>query len=125
MTPSVLLVDDDAMIRRSLSSFLGRAGYEVHTAEDGAPAIASPLSPDLVVVDFNMPTCGLEVVRHFKTRLGAAVYVIAMTGGDEETRDESIAAGADAVLSKPFLPSELKRRLAEGTASLLSVAVAS
>ena len=123
----VLVVDDDASVRRALSGVLTRAGFEVHTADDGARAIeiAAALMPDLVVVDFNMPTNGLVVVRHFKATSGAAVFVAVLTGEDSDaSRDACLAAGADAVLAKPLSPSDLRRHLTVAAASLRMLAVA-
>jgi CheY-like chemotaxis protein len=124
----VLLVDDDATIRRSLSVMLTRAGFEVHTAEDGALAIqlGRQLMPDLVICDYNMPTGGLAVVRYFKSAEGSAVYVAVLTGDDDdETREECFSAGADAVLAKPISSADLRQRLSVAAASLKAVAVAS
>ena len=62
MLPSkdqVLVVDDEANIRRVLSAQLAREGYEVHTAEDGerALAILREHHIDLVITDLRMPGC--------------------------------------------------------------------
>ena len=82
MTPRVLIVDDDDQIRRSIASSLARSGFDVSTASDGAPAlrICDVATPDIVVVDYNMPTGGLAVVRALKQRHGAAIFVAVLTG---------------------------------------------
>lgn len=110
----VLVVDDDARIRRAIASTLGRAGFHVLTADDGEPALAlaeaSP--PDLAIVDFHMPTPGLEVVRRLKSMHGAAIWIGVLSGQvDDETRTACFEAGADDVLSKPIVPGDLKQRL--------------
>jgi CheY-like chemotaxis protein len=110
----VLVVDDDDACRRAVASALARHGFEVSTANDGAPALrlAEIATPDLVVVDYNMPTGGLAVVRALKQRYGAAIYVAVLTGDDvPDIRDACRDAGADAVLTKPITPSELRRVL--------------
>ena len=68
MNPRILVVDDDDQIRRALATSLSRAGFDVTTADDGAPAIEiSANAFDLIVVDYNMKTTtGVEVVRHYK-----------------------------------------------------------
>ena len=110
----VLVVDDDARIRRSTASALSRIGFHVITADDGGPAllIAEQTPPDLAIIDLNMPTYGLDVVRTLKARYGAAVWVAVLSGqDDEETRQECYLAGADDVLVKPAAVAEVRRRI--------------
>lgn len=121
MTPRVLVVDDDDGIRRAIASALGRSGFDVQTANDGAPALrlCEVTTPDIVVVDYNMPTAGLAVVRSLKQRHGCAVFVAVLTGDDDpETRELCRKAGADAVLLKPISPSELRRVLTAAALAL-------
>jgi len=117
----VLVVDDDDAIRRAIASALARSGFDVSTASDAGPAlrIAEVATPDIVVVDYNMPTGGLAVVRALKQRHGAAIYVAVLTGEDDPTtRDACRDAGADAVLIKPIAPSELRRVLTAAARAL-------
>ncbi len=110
----ILIVDDDARLRRTTASALSRIGFHVITAEDAAPgiALAETTPPDLALVDFNMPTSGLEVVRRLKALYGAAVWVAVFSGDDgEEVRGECFDAGADDVLAKPANVAELRRRM--------------
>jgi two-component system, sensor histidine kinase and response regulator len=110
----VLVVDDDPRVRKSTAAMLGRVGFHVVTADDGAPAIAQAETtpPDLAIVDLNMPTNGLEVVRRIKQLHGAAVYVAVLSGqDDDETRTRCFDAGADDVLVKPTSLPELRRRM--------------
>lgn len=110
----VLVVDDDPRVRKSTAAMLARVGFHVVTADDGAPAIAQAETtpPDLAIVDLNMPTNGLEVVRRLKQLHGAAVYVAVLSGqDDDETRTRSFDAGADDVLVKPTSLPELRRRM--------------
>jgi signal transduction histidine kinase len=110
----ILIVDDDPRIRRSTANALSRIGFHVITADDGGPAInlAETTPPDLALVDYNMPTSGVEVVRRLKALHGAAVWVAVLSGqDDEETRSECFEAGADDVLVKPAVISELRRRM--------------
>src|SRR5262245_1580037 len=92
----ILIVDDDPRVRRVISTAMSRAGFHVFTADDGAPAlsIAEHTPPDLAIVDFSMPTPGLEVVRKLKALHGAALWIAVLSGmDDEETRTASFAAG--------------------------------
>ena len=128
MSIRVMVVDDDPTIRRTLSSALARGGFDVCTANDGAPAIrlAEVTPPDIAVVDLNMPTGGLEVVRQLKLRHGSSMFLAVLTGDDDETvREQCLDAGADAVLMKPISPTELRRRLMAAATALQTLAVAS
>jgi DNA-binding response OmpR family regulator len=121
MSTRVLVVDDDPLVLRAISKVLARDGFDVVTATDAIPALeaAAAKRPDLVVVDFNMPTCGLSVVRELKARLGDDIFVAVLTGEDSEAmRAQCLGAGADAVLIKPIAPAELKRRLTAAALAL-------
>jgi two-component system, sensor histidine kinase and response regulator len=110
----ILIVDDDARLRRTTAMTLSRIGFHVITAEDAGPAIAlaEATPPDLALVDFNMPTSGLDVVRRLKALYGAAVWVAVFSGDDgEEVRSACFDAGADDVLAKPAMVAELRRRM--------------
>ena len=110
----ILIVDDDARVRRSTANALSRIGFHVITADDGGPALslAETTPPDLALVDYNMPTSGIEVVRKLKALHGASVWVAVLSGqDDEETRLQCFDAGADDVLVKPAVISELRRRM--------------
>jgi two-component system, sensor histidine kinase and response regulator len=110
----ILVVDDDPRVRRAISSALSRTGFHVHTAEDGAPALtlAEQTPPDIAIVDFDMPTPGLEVVRRLKALHGATIWIAVLSGhDDEEMRATCFEAGADDVMCKPAMIPELKRRM--------------
>ena len=126
MSAHVLVVDDDEHIRRSLTSALTRAGYTVTAAADAVPAMALADGSErfaIVVADYNMKTAtGAEVVRHFKTRFGAQIYCIVLSGEDGgEAHDACVAAGADVVLAKPA-PLAVLRKLLGDAAQALSAA---
>lgn len=128
MSARVLIVDDDPVICRALSTVLARDGFDVMTAGDALPALwaAEVRQPDIIVVDFNMPTCGLEVVRGLKAGRGDSVFVAVLTGEDhEETRQRCLEAGADAVLIKPIAPLELRRQLMAAALALKTMLAAS
>jgi signal transduction histidine kinase len=110
----VLVVDDDPVVCRQTAAGLERAGFQVVTADDGALAMvqAGATPPDLAIVDLEMPTSGLDVVRHLKVLFGSAVHVIVLTGHDDEaTRAKAFDAGTDDFVVKPAPLSELRRRL--------------
>jgi signal transduction histidine kinase len=110
----ILVVDDNTRVRRSTAAALSRIGFHVMTAEDGAPAIAiaENTAPDLALVDFDMPTPGLVVVRRLKELYGSAVWVAVLSGEDgDDMRHACFDAGADDVLLKPAMIPELHRRM--------------
>jgi CheY-like chemotaxis protein len=118
-----MVVDDDDVIRRMLANALARAGYDVCTANDGAPAVrlAEVVHPDLIVLDLGMPTGGVEVVRTLKARYGARIHLVVLTGHDDpEVAASCREAGADDIATKPISPSELRRRLASAAHTLES-----
>ena len=123
----ILLVDDDALLRRSLVLNLEEAGYRASasaTAEE-ALALATRDRPDLVLLDIGLPGMdGLDALRHFQMRLG--VPVIFLTARRREL-DEilGLQLGADDYITKPFdkdvLLARIKtvlRRLARSEAPL-------
>jgi DNA-binding response OmpR family regulator len=110
----ILVVDDDVMVRDVVGRYLGRAGYHVTVAGDGAEALraveATP--PDLVVLDLMLPGLpGLEVCR--RLRAASPVPVVMLTAlGEEEDRIAGLELGADDYITKPFSPRELVLRVA-------------
>jgi CheY-like chemotaxis protein len=114
MSIRVMIADDEAMVRRSMSSALGRAGFDVCTSEDGSAALrlAEIAPPDIALVDMNMPMGGPELVARLKAMHGDNVWVAVLSGEDpDEIRDICLAAGADDVIMKPISPQELRRKL--------------
>ena len=110
----VLVVDDDAAVRQSLSTALGRDGYEVLAAEDGNAALAHLVaaSVDAIVLDVAMPEPnGLEVCRRLRAR-GDRTPILMLTARDlVDDRVAGLDAGADDYLAKPFALAELRARL--------------
>jgi DNA-binding response OmpR family regulator len=128
MSTRVLVVDDDPLILRAIAKVLARDGFDVMTASDAVPALdaANARQPDIAVVDFNMPTCGLEVVKKLKHSFGDQVFVAVLTGEDsEQMRSRCLGEGADAVLIKPIAPVELRRRLTAAALALKTLPAAS
>jgi DNA-binding response OmpR family regulator len=100
----ILLVDDDALLRRSLVLNLEEAGYRASasaTAED-ALALAARDRPDLVLLDIGLPGMdGLDALSHFQSRIG--VPVIFLTARRRELDEVlGLRLGADDYITKPF-----------------------
>jgi two-component system, OmpR family, response regulator MprA len=115
MSPvAVLLVDDDASIRRMLERTLAAEGYDVAAVADGGAAMAAVERsvPDAIVLDVAMPEVdGLEVCRRLRAT-GDRTPVLMLTARDAvDDRVEGLDAGADDYLVKPFALRELQARL--------------
>jgi len=114
MPERVLVVDDDAPVRRMLRRTLAAEGLEVVAAADGGQALAAAERdpPDLVVLDVAMPGMdGLAVCRRLRAA-GVAAPVLMLTARDAVAdRVAGLDAGADDYLVKPFAPEELLARL--------------
>src|SRR6516164_9391344 len=110
MSGRVLVVDDDAAIRRSLERGLRLSGFTVLVAADGAAALdlVGTASPDVLVLDVSMPgLSGIEVCRRIRTE-GDETPVLMLSALDElADRVAGLQAGADDYLIKPFALEEL------------------
>ncbi|MBI2866584.1 MAG: response regulator [Chloroflexi bacterium] len=111
MGKKVLLVDDDARVRRLMVATLGD-GYTLLEAADGLQGLglARREQPDVVLLDVMMPGLdGFEVCRRLKADPATTeVAVIMLTGLDsDEDRARGEQAGAAAYLVKPFSPRAL------------------
>jgi DNA-binding response OmpR family regulator len=115
MARSVLIVDDEPHIRLLIEQALEELtdeGVDLFTAADGEEAleVVRAQRPDLVFLDVMMPRRnGFEVCRVVKDELGAnATHIVMLTAkGQAYDREQGLAAGADAYLTKPFDPDEL------------------
>jgi two-component system response regulator MprA len=111
---AVLVVDDDAPIRRMLQRTLTAGGFEIEAVADGGAALAcvERSVPDVIVLDVAMPGMdGLAVVRRLRAKR-LAVPILLLTARDAlEQRVEGLNAGADDYLVKPFEVDELVARI--------------
>ena len=110
--PLILLVDDFDDALEIYSTYLTFHGYDVTTAGNGAEALAAARShaPALVLMDLRMPVMdGTAALREMRaTPTLAQIPVVALTAHALETeRLAALAAGFDAVISKPCLPPDL------------------
>jgi len=111
---AVLVVDDDAPIRRMLERTLAAEGYDVRAAADGGAALAAieRSAPDALVLDVAMPGLdGLAVCRRLRAK-GLALPILLLTARDAvHDRVAGLDAGADDYLVKPFAAEELLARI--------------
>ncbi|MGB7979775.1 MAG: response regulator transcription factor [Candidatus Nanopelagicales bacterium] len=109
----VLVVEDEAAIRRVVVGYLQREGFEVSEAADGLTAVelARELGPEVIVLDLGLPGIdGVEVCRAVRTFSDA--YVVMLTARTEEIdKLIGLSVGADDYLTKPFSPRELVARV--------------
>ncbi|WEK43357.1 MAG: response regulator transcription factor [Candidatus Sphingomonas colombiensis] len=109
----VLLVEDDAAIRRLLHAALTRAGYrasEAATAREAMNLVAIE-RPDAVLLDLGLPDRdGLELVQLIKAR-GDMVVIIVSARNETEEKVAALDLGADDYLTKPFDTEELLARI--------------
>jgi two-component system KDP operon response regulator KdpE len=110
---SILVVDDEAQIRRALHSILSTRGYQVLSASDGAEGLdlAIEHNPNLTVLDLAMPgMSGLDVCRELRTWYAAPILVLSVRGADAD-KIAALDAGADDFVTKPFSAGELLARV--------------
>src|SRR6202790_4822077 len=111
---SVLVVDDEAALRRTLRASLVTSGFAVEEAGNGTEAIVAiqRRSFDLVLLDVNMPgMSGVEVCRQIRA-VAPQMGIIMVTVRDaEEDKVRALEAGADDYVTKPFRFRELIARL--------------
>jgi two-component system, OmpR family, KDP operon response regulator KdpE len=110
----ILVVDDEAQIRRVVRTTLASNGYEVSEAKNGDEALGLLRSNeyDLVLLDVNMPgKSGLETCREIRS-IGTHPAIIMVTVRDSEAdKVDALDAGADGYVTKPFGMSELIARV--------------
>ena len=113
MPNHILVVDDDALMRRSTSLQLEQAGYRASTAANAedALALAQRDRPDLILLDIGLPGMdGLQAIASFKQLTAAPVIVVSARRRDLDTI-LGLELGADDYITKPFNPDVLLARV--------------
>jgi len=109
-TITILVVDDEAMIRNLLEKILAKEGYKILLAKDGQEAldIINTKKVDIVISDMKMPRMnGLDLLKTLK-RERPEIGVVIMTGyGDTYTVKDALLLGADEYITKPFKSYEM------------------
>ena len=106
--PKILLIDDDPLVRYSLTRVLQSAGHEVIEAEDGVAGLRKfqTTRPDLVVTDIVMPEQdGLGLISDIRRQNRDTPILVISGGGDRLGLEFLLLAqnmGANAILAKPF-----------------------
>src|SRR5688572_7347221 len=111
--PLILVVEDEASMRRFLHVTLSSHGYRVVEAETAARGIAEATvhNPDVVLLDLGLPdTDGLDVTK--RIREWSAMPIIVLSAREREAdKIEALDRGADDYLTKPFAAGELLARI--------------
>ncbi len=123
---TILVIDDDPLVRRTIQRILQKRGYGVQVAANGQQGLHTCRSklPDLIITDIVMPPPdGLETIRLVRASSPTA-KIIAISGGNRASRGDLLAAamalGASAAIVKPFAPEELLAKVNENLAPAYS-----
>jgi DNA-binding response OmpR family regulator len=113
VTNRVLVIEDSQVIQRLIEVCLRPAGFDVEMRLDGPSGLAAvgECEPDLVILDVGLPgMSGWEVLSSIRANPATAEIVVMMLTGEvhESVKREATERGANAYLSKPFRPQELR-----------------
>lgn len=110
---SIIVIEDEAQIRRFLRTTLASEGYQVIEAETGKQGLieAATRKPDLIILDLGLPDMdGVEVIKAL--RVWSSVPIIILSARSQESdKISALDAGADDYLVKPFSAGELLARI--------------
>jgi two-component system, OmpR family, KDP operon response regulator KdpE len=109
----VLVVDDEAPIRRYLRAALGAQGFTVYESASGLDAINAVLNyrPDIIILDLGLPDMdGIEVTRRLREWSQTPIIVLSVREAEQD-KIAALDAGADDYLTKPFGTGELLARM--------------
>ncbi|MBT8487402.1 MAG: sigma-54 dependent transcriptional regulator, partial [Gemmatimonadetes bacterium] len=101
----ILIIDDDAGLRKSLTLILSDAGYDVVQAEDGEQGLATAQeqSPDIILCDVRMPKLGgIEFLEAYRESGGRALILVMTAYGGLDLAMEAMKKGAYDYIPKPF-----------------------
>ncbi len=110
----VLIVEDDAEIRRFLRTTLSAEGYRSREAATVAEGLAriSERQPDAILLDLALPDGdGMEIIRHVRQRVRNLPIIVLSVRSDEYQKITALDAGADDFINKPFAVGEMLARL--------------
>lgn len=111
--PGLLLIDDDASLRRYLATLLSGAGYAVMEADCGAEACSrlERMTPAVIVLDLGLPDMeGQQLLLHLRERLDVPIVVLSARS-DPAEKIAALDHGADDYVTKPFNSGELLARI--------------
>ncbi len=103
---TVLVIDDEALIRESIATYLGDSGFTVWQADDGTSGLkmAADRDPEVILLDLRMPEMdGLEVLAEVNRRLPETPVVVVTGAGVLKDAVEALRLGAFDFISKPII----------------------
>lgn len=107
---SILIVDDEEMMRTLLNRILSREGYKIRSAEDGVVALEVLKAEkfDIIISDMKMPRMdGFELLKIVKNEYPKIGVIIMTAYGDTYTVKDALLLGADEYITKPFKSYEI------------------
>ncbi len=113
MTDRILVVDDEDRIRKLVTMYLEREGYETDEAENGKIALDKALNEDYdcILLDLMLPEIdGIEVCKRIRETKSTPIIMLTAKG-EENNRVEGFEIGADDYIVKPFSPREVVLRV--------------
>ena len=121
----VLVVDDEADVRKSVKLILSKAGYDVIEAEDGEVGVQTaksgdnPLVLNAIICDLNMPKMsGMEAIPYFRSQFPSCPVIVLTGAGSVDRATTLFKQGVVEFLTKPIdrdkLLSAVKKAVAEG-----------
>jgi len=113
---TILLVEDDPLVREVAAETLRDAGYEVKVAQDGEAAFRAlpSVQPDLILSDVRMPVCsGLELLLRVRSNptYKSTPFVILSAKAETSDQRQGMSLGADDYVTKPYLPEDLLKTI--------------
>jgi two-component system chemotaxis response regulator CheY len=121
----VLVIDDEADVRKSVRLILSKAGYDVIEAEDGEVGVQTvksgdnPLSLDAIICDLNMPKMsGMEAIPYFRSQFPSCPVIVLTGAGTVDRASTLFKQGVMEFLTKPIdkdkLLGAVKKAMSEG-----------
>ena len=110
MNESVLIVDDDAAVRKTLSTILSLEGYVVETRENGKQALKAAEEEvfDVALIDIQLPDVkGVDLLAKLKAKRPAMIRIIITGYPSVDNAIKALNEGADGYVLKPFDPQQL------------------
>lgn len=107
---TILVVDDEEMMRNLLEKILSREGYNIITAENGIQAldILHNEKADIIITDMKMPEMnGFELLKHVKKEFPQVGIIVMTAYGDTYSLKDALLLGADEYITKPFKSYEI------------------